>query len=51
MQVKRTVDLVDTLSNDPDEVESNFFCYAATVLSPHGTHFLYRECITQQERR
>ena len=24
-----------TLSNDPSKVDSNFFCYAAAVLSPH----------------
>ena len=24
----------DFLSNDPGKVDSNFFCYAATVLSP-----------------
>ena len=24
-----------TLSNDPSKVDSNFFYYAATVLSPH----------------
>ena len=30
-----TLKFVDLLSNDPGKVDSNFFCYAATVLSPH----------------
>ena len=40
------------LSNDPGEVDSNFFCYAATVLSPHrNVLILHRECINLHEGR
>ena len=40
------------LSHDPGKVDSNFFCYAATVLSPHRNFsFLHRECINLHERR
>ena len=31
------------LSNDPDKVESNFFCYAATVLSPHRNVLIFTQ--------
>ena len=30
-----------SLSNDPGKVESNFFCYAATVLSPHRNVLIF----------
>ena len=40
------------LSNDPGKVDSNFFCYAATVLSHIGMFsFLHRECISLHEGR
>ena len=40
------------LSNDPGKVDSNFFCYAATVLSNIGMFsFLHRECINLHEGR
>ena len=40
------------LSNDPDEVDSSFFYYAATVLSHIGMlSFLHRECINLHEGR
>ena len=40
------------LSNDPGKVDSNFFCYAATVLSHIGMFsFLHRECINLHEGR
>ena len=31
------------LSNDPGEVDSNFFCYAATVLSPHRNVLIFTQ--------
>ena len=31
------------LSNDPGKVESNFFCYAATVLTPHGNVLIFTQ--------
>ena len=30
-----------SLSNDPGKVDSNFFCYAATVLSPHRNALIF----------
>ena len=35
--------LFSLLSNDPDKVESNFFCYAATVLSPHRNVLIFTQ--------
>ena len=32
--------LLTFLSNDPSKVDSNFFCYAATVLSPHRNVYM-----------
>ena len=32
-----------TLSNDPGEVDSSFFCYAATVLSPHRNVLIFTQ--------
>ena len=32
-----------SLSNDPGEVESSFFCYAATVLSPHRNVLIFTQ--------
>ena len=32
-----------TLSNDPGKVDSNFFCYAATVLSPHRNVLIFTQ--------
>ena len=29
------------LSNDPGKVDSNFFCYAAAVLSPHRNVLIF----------
>ena len=29
------------LRNDPGKVESNFFCYAVTVLSPHRNVLIF----------
>ena len=31
------------LSNDPGEVDSSFFCYAATVLSPHRNVLIFTQ--------
>ena len=40
------------LSNDPGKVDSNFLCYAATVLSHIGMFsFLHRECTNLHEGR
>ena len=41
------------LSNDPGKVDSNFFCFAATLLSPRRIvfSFLHRECINLHEDR
>ena len=33
----------DLLSNDPGKVDSNFFCYAATVLSPHRNVLIFTQ--------
>ena len=32
-----------SLSNDPGKVDSNFFCYAATVLSPHRNVLIFTQ--------
>ena len=41
-----------SLGNDPGKVDSNFFCYAATVLPHIGMFsFLHRECINLHEGR
>ena len=34
---------VSILSNDPGEVDSNFFCYAATVLSLHSNVLIFTQ--------
>ena len=34
---------VNVLSNEPGKVESNFFCYAATVLSPHRNVLIFTQ--------
>ena len=31
------------LSNDPGKVDSNFFCYVATVLSPHRNVLIFTQ--------
>ena len=31
------------LSNDPSKVDSNFFCYAATVLSPNRKVLIFTQ--------
>ena len=31
------------LSNDPGKVDSNFFCYAAMVLSPHRNVLIFTQ--------
>ena len=31
------------LSNDPGKVDSNFFCYTATVLSPHRNVLIFTQ--------
>ena len=33
----------DLLSNDPGKVDSNFFCYVATVLSPHRNVLIFTQ--------
>ena len=33
----------NALSNDPGKVDSNFFCYAATVLSPHRNVLIFTQ--------
>ena len=35
--------VVTIKSNDPVKVESNFFCYAATVLSPHRNVLIFTQ--------
>ena len=35
--------LAYTLSNDPGKDDSNFFCYAATVLSPHRNVLIFTQ--------
>ena len=41
-----------SLSNDPGEVDSSFFCYAATCFPHIGMFsFLHRECINLHEGR
>ena len=35
------------LSNDPGKMDSNFFCYAATVLSPHRKLLIITERMHQ----
>ena len=32
-----------TLSNDAGKVDSNFFCYAATLLSPHRNALIFTQ--------
>ena len=34
---------MESLSNDPGEVDSSFFCYAATVLSPHSKIIIFTQ--------
>ena len=34
---------IPTLSNDPGKMDSNFFCYAATVLSPHRNVLIFTQ--------
>ena len=31
------------LSNDPGKVDRNFFCYVATVLSPHRNALIFTQ--------
>ena len=33
----------DPLSNDPGKVDSNFFCYAAMVLTPHRNVLIFTQ--------
>ena len=33
----------NNLSDDPGKVDSNFFCYAATVLSPHRNVLIFTQ--------
>ena len=33
----------DTLSDDPGKVDRNFFCYAATALSPHRNVLIFTQ--------
>ena len=37
------VGALGTLSNDPGKVDSNFFFYAATVLSPHRNALIFTQ--------
>ena len=39
------------LSNDPGKVDSNFFCYAATVLSPHRNVLIFTQRMHKPTRR
>ena len=32
-----------SLSNDPGKVDSNFFCHAATVLTPHRNVLIFTQ--------
>ena len=34
---------IESLSNDPGEVDSSFFCYAGTVLSPHRNVLIFTQ--------
>ena len=40
-----------TLSNHPCKMESNFFCYAATVLSPHRNVLIFTQRMHQPAGR
>ena len=44
---------LEVLSNDPGKVDSNFFCYAAKVVSQNigMFSFLHRECINLHDGR
>ena len=35
--------IIPSLSNDPGKVDSNFFCHAATVLSPHKNVLIFTQ--------
>ena len=37
-QMSVLITINSLLSNGPGKMDSNFFCYAATVLSPHRNH-------------
>ena len=51
LNIRFETGVLNTLGNDPGKVDSNFFCYAATMLSPIGMFsFLLRECINLHER-
>ena len=39
------------LSNDPGNVDSNFFCYAATVLSPHRNVLIFTQRMHKPTQR
>ena len=41
VSVAETEFILKSLSNDPGKVDSNFFCYAATVLSPHRNVLIF----------
>ena len=41
----------DPLSNDPGKVDSNFFCYAATVLTPHRNVLIFTQRMHKPTRR
>jgi len=41
----------NSLSNDLGKVDSNFFCYAATVLSPHRNVLIFTQKMHKPTRR
>ena len=43
VSVAETDFIIKSLSNYPGKVDSNFFCYAATVLSPHRNVLIFTQ--------
>ena len=43
VSVAETDFIIKSLSNYPGKVDSNFFCYAATVLSPHRNVLIFAQ--------
>ena len=41
--LKQSFPCSKVLSNDPGKVDRNFFCYAATVLSPHRNVLIFTQ--------
>ena len=43
VSVAETEFIIKSFSNYPGKVDSNFFCYAATVLSPHRNVLIFTQ--------